>query len=168
MELKQAIADWDGKAVAAIVAIYGRFSLTPTFIPQLIQFLAQEPLQMGASWLLKHHFENNRQLTQGEIADIYQLLPELKHWSSKLHILQCIPFMPIAAAQAAQVHQFLETCVTDKNKMVRAWAYNGFYELAVQHESYKAEAKQRLDNALTDEAASVKARVRNVLKRGGL
>ena len=51
-----------------------------------------------------------------------------------------------------------------QEKFVRAWAYNGFYLLAVQHGEYEAEARQLLTMALRDEPASVKARVRNVLK----
>lgn len=168
MDLKQEIAEWNGRFVDEIEGIYGRFSSTPTFITQLVSCMEQKPLQKGASWLLKHHFEQGGQLAQAEINCIYQLLSDLGHWEAKLHILQCMPFMPIEKSSANSVHEFLTTRITDKNKMVRAWAYNGFYELAVQHETYKAEATQLLQTALTDEAASVKARVRNVMKQGGL
>ena len=168
MGMKQVLTNWNGKSVDEIGEVYGRYASTHSFIAQLVQFMSQKPLQKGASWLLKHHFEEGQKLILIEIKQIYQLLPELVHWESKLHILQCIPFMPIEVSQAAQVHEFLHVCVSDKNKLVRAWAYNGFYELAVQHKAYKTEAKQRLEAAMTDEAASVKARIRNVMKKGGL
>lgn len=61
---------------------------------------------------------------------------------------------------------FLRNCLISDNKFVRAWAYNGFYELALQYPAYKTEVKKFLDMAMKDEAASVKARVRNILKRG--
>ncbi len=60
----------------------------------------------------------------------------------------------------------MRKCLEDDNKFVRAWAYNGFYELAKQYPEYRTEAGQLFEMALRDEAASVKARVRNVMKQG--
>ena len=56
--------------------------------------------------------------------------------------------------------------LTDQNKFVRAWSYNGLYELATSFPSLRKEAERFFDMALADEAASVKARVRNIMKKG--
>jgi len=97
---------------------------------------------------------------------VFKLLPQFGHWETKLHILQCIPFLQIAKTEKKEVEAFLRKCLVDNNKFVRAWAYNGFYEISVQYPEYRNETKQFFDMAMRDEAPSVKARIRNIMKMG--
>tara|TARA_X000000950_G_C13560143_1_gene515241 strand:- start:130 stop:309 length:180 start_codon:yes stop_codon:yes gene_type:complete len=50
----------------------------------------------GASWLLKHHLESNGCLCFIDVALLYQALQELNDWESRLHILQCLPFLRVS------------------------------------------------------------------------
>ena len=165
MKIEQEIASWNGKSSNDIEEIYNRHSDESSFISSLIVFLSQEYLQKGTSWLLKHHLNNKYRLDANEVATIYSLLPKLEHWEAKLHILQCIPNMPIGEAEKENVEIFLRDCLTDDNKFVRAWAYNGFYEIALKYSEYKDEANQLFEMAMKDEAPSVKARIRNIKKK---
>ena len=54
--------------------------------------------------------------------------------------------------------------LTATNKFVRAWSYNGLYELARRDPVYLPEVEQIFELALRDEAPSVKARIRNLQK----
>jgi len=166
MSIEQEIINWDGKSSDEIDAIYCRHNDDNFFISQIIELAQQEPLQKGATWLLKRHFEGGRQIEESQIAKIFGLLPNLKNWETKLHILQSLPYMKIANTEKKEIEFFLRKCLTDKNKFVRAWAYNGFYELSMQHSEYMAETKQFLEMAMRDETPSVKARIRNILKKG--
>ncbi len=74
--------------------------------------------------------------------------------------------MPIRAGRKKRLEAFLRECLEDRNKFVRAWAYGGFHQLAVEHAEYRGEAVQLFEKALDEEAASVKARVRKVVERG--
>ncbi len=74
--------------------------------------------------------------------------------------------MPIAKGEKKKIEVFLRQCLTDGNKFVRAWAYNGFYEISVQYPEYKKETKLFFEMAMRDEAPSVKARIRNIMKKG--
>ena len=150
---------------AYVLEIYGRYAHTPSFISELTLLISQETTQSGATWLLKHYLEAKQPLGQAYINEIYRALPLLVKWDAKLHVLQSIQFMPIANSVNGRLHTFFHACLTEKNKFVRAWAYNGFYELALQHLEYIAEAQTLLESAQQEEAASVKARVRNILKR---
>jgi len=38
----------------------------------------EEPLQKGATWLLKRHFENNHRIEEDQITKIFELLPKLE------------------------------------------------------------------------------------------
>jgi hypothetical protein len=166
MSIKEDLVNWDGKSADDISAIYNRHLHEPSLISDIIKLIEHVPFQKGATWLLKRYFEDGRKLKQKDVDRIYRLLPRLKHWETKLHILQCFPYMPIAKTKKIEVESFLRDCLVDTNKFIRAWAYNGFYELSVQYQEYKVETKQFFDMALRDEAPSVKARVRNIIRRG--
>ncbi len=166
MSVEQEIISWDGKSSSDISAIYTRYKDNDTFLPQLVELSKQEALQKGTTWLLKHYLENGREIDTNQVSKMYKLLPQLNHWETKLHILQCIPYMQIAKAEKRDVETFLRKCLVDSNKFVRAWAYNGFYEISSQYPEYKKETMQFFEMAMRDEAPSVKARIRNLLKKG--
>ncbi len=166
MAIKRAIAQWDGKSVNDIGDIYHCYHDDPLFVPTIIDLLANVSLQKGATWLLKRHLENKNRLTDAEIAEIYDRLKIMAQLESRLHILQCLPFIPVMKSRKKKVESFLRACLLDNNKFVRAWAYNGFYELAVQYPEYKKETRQFFEMAMRDEAPSVKSRIRNIMKKG--
>ena len=166
MSVKQEIAQWDGKSASDIGDIYNRHRHDSLFIPAIITLVANVSLQKGATWLLKRYLENKNSLADAEIAELYDQLTAMEQWESKLHILQCLPFIPIIKSRKKKVESFIRACLLDDNKFVRAWAYNGFYELAVQYPEYKKETLQFFEMAMRDEAPSVKSRIRNIMKKG--
>ena len=94
------------------------------------------------------------------------MLQSLEHWESRLHVLQSIPYMPIPGTHKKKVETFLRECLVDDVKFVKAWAYSGFYELAVQYPEYQDEAEQFFEMAMRDQPASVRSRIRNIMKKG--
>ena len=166
MSIEQEIISWDGKSSSDLGAIYSRYKDNNAFVPQIVELSKQEALQKGATWLLKHYLENGGVIDANQVSKMYKLLPNLNHWETKLHMLQCIPYMRIAKAEKMDVETFLRKCLADSNKFVRAWAYNGFYEISSQYPEYKNETMQFFEMAMRDEAPSVKARIRNLLKKG--
>ena len=166
MSIKQEIKAWDGKSAEAIQAIYDSHHMKQDFADIIIGLSNDRSIQNGATWLLKTWLTSKNQLDNLQAKTICVLLNKFDHWESKLHALQCIPYMQIQKSECKKVEKFLRESLNDKNKFVRAWSYNGFYELAIQHPEYQKEAKQMLDEAMQDEAASVKARIRNILKKG--
>ncbi|MEM7131988.1 MAG: hypothetical protein AAF702_37100 [Chloroflexota bacterium] len=166
MSIHQGISEWDGKSTDKLHSVYEIYGQEPGFSAELIVLLTQESHQKGATWLLKKHFESGSEIEAAQVERVYESLPTFKHWETKLHILQCISYMPISHDGKNHVEAFLQECLTEKNKFVRAWAYNGFYELAVQHAEYQDEVGELLDKAMIDEAASVRARIRQIMKKG--
>ncbi|MGB0911380.1 MAG: hypothetical protein ACPGYT_13540 [Nitrospirales bacterium] len=165
MNLKREIAAWDGRSGSDIRNMYDRYSHTSSFVSDLLRFTKEDSLQKGATWLLKQHFEKMECLEPSEVKAFCLLIPHLKGWETKLHVLQCIPYMSIPKTQKKKVETFLRKCLVDDAKFVRAWAYNGFYELAVQYPQYQGETKGLFEVAMRNEAASVKARIRNIMKK---
>ena len=90
--MDQDIQHWDGKSVGDIEAIYRQYSHQRNFISKLMQCLEREELQTGATWLLKHHFQNgHHKITSSQKTSLFNNLSELSHWEAKLHTLQIFP-----------------------------------------------------------------------------
>ncbi len=166
MSIEQEVADWDGKSADVIRQMYQSYHKQADFSDSIVRLLSKIRCQKGATWLLKAYVESGNQLEQEQIKVISGLLPKLEHWETKLHILQSLPFITIDKAARINIETFLRESITDYNKFVRAWAYNGFYELAKQYPEYQVEVTQFFEMAMRDEAASVKARIRNIMKKG--
>jgi len=166
MNIEQDIAAWDEKSASDIAAIYEAYHQQSSFADTIVELVPIDTFQKGATWLLKHYLEAGNQLEKRHIKVIYSSLYEIERWETKLQVLQCMSFMPIANAETKIVESFLRIALADSNKFVRAWAYNGFYVLAIQYPEYQAEVEQFFEMAMRDEVASVKARLRNIMKKG--
>ena len=166
MSINQEIATWNGKSADDIRAVYDKHHSESDFLDTILKLKNDSSYQKGATWLLKKWLESGNQLEAEHIKNVYGSLQSLEDWESKLVVLQSIPYMPIEKDEKTNVESFLRVTLTDSNKFVRAWSYNGLYELALQYPEYIEEVKQFFEMALRDEAASVKARIRNIMKKG--
>lgn len=168
MSLEDELAQWDRKSKDFISKVFDRYYDRPDFLTSLAGMLDHTQLQSGATWLLKHHFDDGGgPLDAHLVTAIYRNTSALVHWDAKLHVLQCIVQMPVPEAEMRTVETFVRRCLTDDAKFVRAWAYSGFCELARRFPEFQPEATEVLNEALTSEAAgSVLARVRRELRRG--
>ncbi len=166
--LKADIDRWDGKSKDAIARVYKDHGGHADFLASAIALIADETTQIGATWLLKHYFdEGGRALDAAQATAIYTKLDALTQWEAMLHILQCMEHVPVSENRVEFVEKFLRRCLADEVKFVRAWAYSGFHELARQHPEFQAEALRMLTDALeTESAGSVLARIRRKLKHG--
>lgn len=164
MSIQKELRGWDGKSAEDIRSIYHRHSVEPSFLRELLRFLKTPEFQKAGTWLLKHHFETGNSLNKKQVTTIFRALADLNHWESKLHLLQCLEYMPIEKHERHKVELFLRVCLTDTNNFVRAWAYNGFHVLSRQYPEYEKEMFSFFDMAMDDETAAVKARIRNIMK----
>lgn len=164
MSLAAAIAKWDGKSADDIAAVYSKFSNQRGFSKSLVNHLHVAELQAGASWLLKAWLADGGQLSARDTAVLFQSLSGLQHWSARLHGLQCLAYLTIPDASEKPLERFLRQHLTHENKFVRAWAYNGFALLSRKNPDFSKEAESLFEMALRDEAASVKARIRQFRK----
>ena len=164
--LKRLLITTEALTAVQLEEIYQNHHLESDFSATLIRYLSDSKQQKHASWLLKKHLETGFEPDKTQRSEIYAQSSQLTDWEAKLHLLQSIRFIPISQDDKSIIDDFLRTCLSDKNKFVRAWAYSGFYELAVQHPEYRVEVEKFFQMALRDEAASIKARIRNIMKTG--
>jgi len=163
--LSEEIGCWDGKSTAALQSAYERYSAEGDFVATILAQMTDADSQRAATWLLKKHLEEGNSLSAGDCRAILGRLFTQEHWESKLHILQSLPHLDILEEDGVGLEKFLDACVKSDNKFVRAWAYNGFHELSLRFPRYREKVDDMLARAGESEAASVRARIRNILKR---
>lgn len=166
MSLKAEVVAWNGKSKDVISGIFRAHREQPDFINGVIEIIDTSSCERGATWILKAWLEEHNELRSDHVATIFRSLNKLQHWEAKLHVLQSLPYLPISAKEKKRVEAFLRMTLMDENKFVRAWSYNGFFELSRQHPEYRDETQRFFDMAMRDEAASVKARIRNLMAKG--
>lgn len=163
--LSEEMASWDGKSATALQSLYERHRAEAGFVATILAHIVDVKLQRAATWLLKQHLETGDSLTASICRTIFRALSVQEHWESKLHMLQCLPYLEIPEDASAGLEGFLEACLESDNKFVRAWAYNGFNELSLRFPRYRESVDGMLAQASMSEAASVRARIRDILKR---
>lgn len=159
------LADYDGKQVAVLEAI--KRSRTPdvTLLTELIALVDadESDVATGATWLLRSYLEDGATLGPKLVSSLASALRHIdSHWA-RLHICQAVRSIVIPAGDASSFADFLRESTQSKRPFVRAWATDGLFHLSRQHASYEKEARLCLEHALTDRAASVRARARKIL-----
>ncbi len=164
--LIDALSSFDGKRIDTLKAIAESFPVTPQLLIQLCELTQSEErkMQSASTWLLRRYHQAGAELSPQQTAQLLQVLLRDAYWEVRLHVLQllgdlCIPPEFVAALWAALIKQ-----IEDRNKLIRAWSYNGLALLAHHYESYRNEALSSLAHGEQDEAASVRARIRQIRK----
>ena len=163
--LSKEIGSWDGKSAAALRSIHERRGAEEEFVPTLLAHIADVDLQRAATWLLRKHLEAGNSLSASDCRALIAGLSDQEHWEAQLHILQCLPYLEIVEEDSVRLEKFLDGCLYSDKKFVRAWAYNGYNELSLRFPRYRAKVDGMLSRASESEAASVRARIRNILSR---
>lgn len=157
---------WDGKHIDHLIEVYNNHANDSEFFEQLIEITKQQQhLQVAATWLFKHHYDSKKTLSESQIDGILNLSPTFTDWGAQLHVLQLLPHIRISIKNFMLVEGFVRTCLNSNVKFVRAWAYEGFYQLTKLQPTYTEELKALCDKAMLTESASVKARIRKIITR---
>lgn len=90
------LASWNGKSAEVLHAVYERHSADADFLPTILAHLADVNLQRAATWLLKRHLELGNSLSAAECRSVLGSLAAQEDWESKLHVLQCLPWVSVA------------------------------------------------------------------------
>ena len=163
--LKDALWGWDERSTAYLLEIHRSFAYQNDFVPSLISICkAEKGLQNQATWLLKHHLENKHPITPGDTRNLIKLAEVLESWVAELHLLQILPFLKLEENDLPYLDPFIKDSIKNSNKFVRAWAYNGLYEMSKILPELREEVRLTCEQALAIEAPSVKARIRKVLQ----
>ena len=162
------LADYDGRATTVLGEAEAKLSDETGYCEALIA-LAAEPfghVSDGATWLLKSALEFGRTLSGKQIDALCGRLPKVDGWAAQLHLCQSVRFLTLSRRNANDLSEWLEPLRSHPRPFLRAWSLDALAHLADQHCDHLAGFRQALAEAESDEAASVRARARNLRKRG--
>jgi hypothetical protein len=163
-QLEAQLLHFDGTHTDSLLRVAERLLPEGPTVDQLISLAERSdgPMQTAATWLLKHFQSRGVSFTPSQVTRLVGQLCISGPWESRLHLVQMLPSLAIPAACTDQLFQSLVVTLSERNKFVRAWAYTALHSLASQHPDYAPEVIPLLDQASRDEAASVRARLRQL------
>lgn len=166
MSIIEALDAFDGKHTDVLEGLVRRKKPDTSLIRDLCALAEVDDvrLQTASTWMLKRYQDDGLSFSPEQIENLLGLIEKDVSWQPKLHILQMMPLFCIPDHRKDRLHAHLIDHLYDENKFVRAWAYNGLAVLAEQYPSYRDEVAGHLKRGQAKEAASVRARIRNVCK----
>ena len=158
---------FDGKRTEVLERVNHELPRNGTSMTQLLAAAEHDDarLQVGATWILKQWSDDDEPLVRESVASFVELLKDASTWEVQLHLLQILAAVPIPPRSRSKLKKVLPGLLTGENKLIRAWALSVIVAMADQDESSRRDAQARLDAGESDEAASVRARVRQLRKR---
>jgi hypothetical protein len=160
----RAIEGYDGKHTNSLVNA-SLLSPTKNDISALISALdTDKKFEEAGSWILKAWAENGYQYSENQIHSWFIKTEGLEHWGATLHFCQALESITVPKSLEPELFSFLLHKTNSDNKLVRAWSYNGLFVIAKQNNSLMPNAIKYIKKGKNDEAASVRARVRIILK----
>ncbi len=169
MNLLSELNFFDGKSVKSLEQVFEKYKSNQNFLPQLVSLVGVEDskIQIASTWLIKKLLEESNILETETLDKLCSSLKFVKgNWEAELHLCQILHLVKFQENNKTATEKFIRQCLGSENKFVRAWSYSAFYRFSLEFEGIENEVKKLLQNALETEAASVKARIRNILTKG--
>ncbi|MEO1731094.1 MAG: hypothetical protein AAFR64_10170 [Pseudomonadota bacterium] len=166
-DLRAVLQAFDGRATTLLGEAEAAFGEEPAYPDTLIALVGdrQPMVGSGATWLLKSYFERGGALSTEQTQALIKALPKAEetHWSTQLHLCQSIRFLDFTANLSTALEAWLTPLLTHKRPFVRAWSLDALAHLAKGQGQYRTNFEVALKRASEDEAASVRARARQIL-----
>jgi len=163
-ELNNKLKLWDGVHIECLTELYSENYSSSDFFESLVTICVNEQdLQKTATWLIKHHYDNGQTLPEQLTERLLISCETVKNWEAKLHLLQLLPHFKLTDKSIIISEDFIRKCLEDKNRFVRAWAYNGLYELTKYIPELKTELEFICQRAMETESAAIKSKVKKIL-----
>ena len=165
-ELRVRLAEYDGRSVTILGETEAQLSSKDGYLDALIALCSvrEEHMAAGATWLIKSALEAKRVLTPLQVETLITQLPSACGWAAQLHLCQSIGLLDIPVKHAGDVAAWINSLLAHDRPFVRAWALDALSHVAARDDGLAPSFEDALGKAHDDEAASVRARARNLAK----
>ena len=162
--LESRLAKAEGTSTTLLSEIRAEARNKPGFLDSVIGFAddTRDEISNGATWILKAEVEDGTQLSEPQLNALVKSLENIKSWQARLHILQIAGRLVVTEQQAQHLFAFAETDGDSSRPFLRAWSLDARVCLAHDFAAFKPAALRALEDAQKDQAASVRARARNL------
>lgn len=167
MNLIELLRKLDGKRIAELAQLSDSMPRNHESVAQLMAVAEHDDVtvQVGSTWILKRWVEEGGAHVEKSAAKLIQLLEHATYWEVRLHLLQMLVLLRIPARSLPGLQRLLPSLLVDDNKFVRAWALSLLAEIADQSKALRPQVDSTIQKAENDNAASVRARIRQIQKR---
>lgn len=167
MNLITALSGFDGKQTSTLERIDASLPRDEASLSGLLEASRTEEdvVQVGATWLLKRWHDDGERIIEESATQLVDVLGEMTEWGAQLHLLQVLSDLPLSASDCATLLRLLPGLHVSDNKFVRAWSYSVLAAVGDSRVDLRREVSATLERAEEDEAASVRARLRQLRKR---
>lgn len=164
IELEEKLLEWDARHTAMLINLYYHNIDDVDFIDDIIKlYLKSIELQHATSWLIKYYIDNGNSLSKWQLEKVFSIASSLEHWESKLHVLQLIPQQNIPQETQKAIEPFIKENLFTHKKFVKAAAFQAYYELVKLIPELKNEFRTMCSNAMVNESASVKSKIKRII-----
>ena len=118
-----------------------------------------------AIWIVRKLSETSAELLSKYKPILLNDLTQSPFWEVKAELCHIIPRLKLDFEEIKEAIAFFKNNLDDESKIVKAWSLDALYELSKIEAKIGPEVLKLLNIALEDEAASVRARARNILKK---
>ncbi|MEO1027667.1 MAG: hypothetical protein AAFX02_01300 [Pseudomonadota bacterium] len=162
--LRSKLSAFTGANMSALGEIEAQFKDFPNYIGSLIELAeaSEGMISSGATWLLKSSLEQGTELTDHQLARLIEKLPNITDWSAQLHACQSVRHLSLSSGAAKSITLWAETLLDHKRPFLRAWSLDALCVAANIAPILRADAQVAFKKAGNDNAASVRARARNL------
>lgn len=159
--LREELSAYDGRSSTILSEISVKYRRKMGFHSDLITLAFDKvpTISEGATWILKAELEEGCVLPPPDVERLASRLSEVQAWQAQLHICQSIRYLLVPKKSAQSIEKWLKKVLETRRPFLRAWSVDAYCRL---HGSSSKKTKFLLDRMEEDEAASVRARVRNL------
>jgi HEAT repeat protein len=167
VDLIESLQNFDGKSTSELERLSASLPRNDDSVAQLLAVAEHDDttIQVGSTWILKRWLEEGLPQVETSAPHLVRLLNHATHWEVRLHLLQMLTSLRVPARSLSRLKRLLTGLLTDDNKFVRAWSLSVLAAIADQSEAMRQDVISTIEEAGNDEAASVRARVRQIQKR---
>lgn len=162
------LREYDGKSTAILGEIAHRWSQKPHYLEALLGlFRNSDPTtQNGASWLFKSFVEGDEPVGNEVSTGLCDQAALLNDWAAQLHVCQSVQHLTFGPVEARKLGTWVRTLLDHDRPFLRAWSLDALVGLSSFDPLLRLQAKKALLQALSDPAASVRARARKLKTPG--
>jgi len=167
VNLIESLRQFDGKRTVDLERLSDSLPRSDDSVARLLVVAEHDEttVQVGATWILKRWLEEGVPHVERSAVHLVQLLTHATHWQARLHLLQMLASLCVPVESLSVLVKELSGLLMDDNKFVRAWALSALANVADQNDALRQDVNSTIEDAENDEAASVRARVRQIQKR---
>lgn len=164
--LEEHLRQFDGKAVSCLTEAQVACRQNPDYPDELIRlcFDPRPLISDGASWILKAELEGGLRPSESQREAITHSLSKITSWQAALHLFQVVELLDLSATQAARFADWSRCYADHRRPFLRAWRLHATVTLNHQHPELGQDVRALLAEAEQDNAASVRARARQLRK----